>query len=79
MSLITHDDFRKAGMTGGAINYPLSPEALEWKRNFNGVPDGYKAPETFAYASNSYMQKYMHERAIAEAIKPLVFPDQAAP
>lgn len=61
-----HLEFRKAGLTINAFRYPMSETAVQWKREFNGVPEGYPVPWTWPYASNAYMHKYMEDRAAKE-------------
>jgi hypothetical protein len=53
----TEDEFRAAGYTARAAEYPLSEEAFRRKCEFNKVkPEN--APLAWRYAPNLYMQEF---------------------
>jgi hypothetical protein len=55
--------FRKSCMMPTALNYPLTERGCLWKRLFNQAPDGWTAPVTWNYASNSYMWTFIERIA----------------
>ena len=65
---VTDQQLRDAGFTPAARNYPLSPEAVVWLRKFNGLPEHVPMPAAWHFAPNAYMQKYLHERSVAESV-----------
>src|SRR5580698_2238525 len=52
----TAESFRAVGYTPAAIDYPLSPAAIQWLRRWNGVPAGTPHPPAWEYAPSSYEQ-----------------------
>lgn len=62
MTVPTEEEFRAAGFTKAAINFPLSRRAFVWLCQFNGIAPA-KAPRAWQYAPNAYMQQYLDKRA----------------
>lgn len=58
----TPEQFRAAGFTSAAANYPRSEMSARWVAHFNGVPFE-KIPAAWCYASNSWMWQYAEEQA----------------
>lgn len=56
----TEADFRAAGFTADAVNFPLSERACRYVAKFNGVPEE-KMPRAWQYAPNAYMQKWLDQ------------------
>ncbi len=52
----TPEQFRKAGMTGDAVNYPRTEAGFLWLCQFNGIKPE-QAPRTFYYAPNAWVLK----------------------
>lgn len=55
MSVPTEKEFRDAGYTADAINYPLSYEAFALLCKFNGTSPSV-APRAWRYAPNDYVR-----------------------
>lgn len=58
----TEKEFRQAGFTAKAINYPLSERAFAWLCRYNGITPE-QAPEAWKYAPNETMQARLDELA----------------
>lgn len=56
------EQFRAAGYTASARNYPLSAAAARWVAEFNGIPFD-KIPPAWCYAPNPYMLTMIEEAA----------------
>lgn len=54
----TEAEFRAAGFTAIAANYPLSEAVCQWLADFNGVRVE-QMPRAWRYAPNAYMQNYL--------------------
>ncbi len=52
----TEADFRKAGMTADAINYPRPPKAVIALKRFNGLADDAPVPPAWHYFPNAWMR-----------------------
>ncbi len=52
----TEADFRKAGMTADAINYPRCEEALVALKRANGLADDAPVPPAWHYFPNAWMR-----------------------
>lgn len=61
----TPEDFRAAGFTADAINYPRTEAGFLWLCKFNGCPPE-KAPRAWRYASSKGMLEQV-ERLAREA------------
>lgn len=59
----TEAEFRAAGFTAAAINYPLSDAAVAWLCKFNGAPDGWVPPRAWRYAPNAWCQANAEKKA----------------
>lgn len=53
----TEDEFRQAGFTIDAINFPLSEIGQRWIAISNGIPVE-SMPRAWRFAPNAYMQRY---------------------
>lgn len=63
----TPEEFRAAGFTAAAIDFPMSERAFLWLCQFNGCkPD--QAPRAWRYAPNPYMQNYCDRKAEEEGL-----------
>jgi hypothetical protein len=62
----TDGDFRTAGYTREARNYPLSEAGARWVAAFNGVPFD-KLPSAWCYAPNPFMLAMIEEKANGHA------------
>lgn len=60
----TEKEFRDAGYTYDAINYPLSDAALARLCKFNGITPE-RAPRAWRYAPNAYVRDYWELRTLA--------------
>lgn len=58
----TEAEFRKAGYTARAVNYPLSPLGCAWIAKLNGV-DVKDMPRAWCYAPNQGMLDYIEAKA----------------
>ncbi len=56
----TDEEFRKAGFTAEAANYPLTTSAVRVLAEFNGVTPE-QLPQTYHYAPNPGMQLWLDE------------------
>jgi hypothetical protein len=54
MTTPTPEQFRAAGMTAEAVNYPRPPDALAALRRLNGLPDHVPHPPAWAYFPNAW-------------------------
>jgi hypothetical protein len=51
----TPEQFRAAGMTADAVNYPKPPAALIALKRFNGLRDDAPVPAAWHYFPNAWM------------------------
>jgi hypothetical protein len=58
----TEKEFRDAGFTANAINFPRSERGFRWLCWFNGAKPE-QAPRAWRYAPNAWCQKYCDEQA----------------
>jgi hypothetical protein len=63
----TEAEFRAAGFTADAVNYPLSDAAVAWLCQFNGAPNGWTPPRAWRYAPNPAMQATLERNAAAQS------------
>lgn len=61
MTTPTEKEFRDAGYTADAVNYPLTERAFQALCEYNGVTTA-QAPRAWRYAPNAYVRDYW-ERA----------------
>lgn len=59
---VLDEEFRAAGFTGAARNYPLNDEGFAWLCAFNGIAPE-QAPRAWRYAPNAYMKEYIEQKA----------------
>lgn len=65
VSAPTDQDFRAAGYTAAARDYPLSKRACRWIAAWNNVPFE-RLPPAWRYAPNAGIFVYIERRAAAE-------------
>lgn len=65
MSEPTDQDFRNAGVTGAARNYPLTPAGQRWLAEWNGTTVE-KMPDAWRYAPNPAMRDKIERSAKAK-------------
>lgn len=58
----TDEQFRVAGYTAAARQYPLSEDGARWIAAFNGIPFD-KIPAAWCYAPNAGMRKYVEGKS----------------
>jgi len=56
----TDAEFRAAGWTPDAVNYPLSDEAYAYRLKYNGVTSSNN--EAWKYAPNAWVQNDLHQK-----------------
>ncbi len=59
-------EFREAGFTGAAREFPLSDAACAWLAAFNGVKIE-QMPRAWRYAPNEWMRDYLEKQAALAA------------
>ena len=70
--MLSEAEFRKAGYTGNAINFPLSEAAFRAKCKWNGI-DPKDAPRVWRYAPNEWCRQFFEQRA-KMSVKPTPCP-----
>ena len=64
----TESEFREAGFTANAINYPMSDAAVAWLCKFNGAPDGWVPPRAWRYAPNAACRDNCEQKAAEQIV-----------